>query len=184
MRESYPLVFILIVIGLGLFLILRQQEAQIIPLPNPSVYQETPTTSRQINLMKVIKVIDGDTIETEGGDKVRYIGIDTPEMESSECYSQEATDEDKSLVLGKMVRLEKDVSETDKYGRLLRYVYVQDPAGLPGQEIFVNKYLVSMGYATTMTVPPDVKYRNIFEDSQNFAKEKSLGLWSKCLNSF
>ncbi len=172
MKKYYSPIFILIVIGLGLFLILNRQDVQVSPSPAPST---------EISLTRVTRVIDGDTIEVESGDKVRYIGINTPEMGSSECYAQEATSEDKLLVLGKTVRLEKDVSETDKYGRLLRYVYVQDPVGFPGQEIFVNKYLVSMGYATIMTVPPDIKYKNSFADSQNLAKENNLGLWSKCL---
>src|SRR4030042_2567140 len=78
----------------------------------------------------VTRVIDGDTIEIEGGQKVRYIGIDTPEKvdprPSVQCYGKEAAAKNKELVEGKRVRLEKDVSETDKYGRLLRYVFVGD----------------------------------------------------------
>lgn len=179
MKKFCLLVFILVVIGLGFFFILNQQYVQVAPSSVPSISVTSPPPT-QVSLTKVIKVIDGDTIEVESGDKVRYIGINTPEMESSECYAQEATNEDKLLVLGKTVRLEKDVSETDKYGRLLRYVYVQDPVVGSNQEIFVNNYLVGMGYAVTMTVPPDVKYKNVFADSQNFAKENKLGLWGKC----
>ena len=62
-------------------------------------------------------MIDGDTIVIEGGQKVRYIGMNTPEVETSECYATEATEINKNLVLGKEVKLEKDVSDTDKYGR-------------------------------------------------------------------
>ncbi|MEA2016532.1 MAG: thermonuclease family protein [Actinomycetota bacterium] len=76
------------------------------------------------------RVIDGDTIELENGDIVRYIGINTPETD--EFYGDIATSKNSDLVLNKTLRLEKDVSETDKYGRLLRYVYVGD--------IFVNAY--------------------------------------------
>lgn len=73
----------------------------------------------------VIKVIDGDTIVIEGGYRVRYIGIDTPEIRPrEEAYAIEAWQANRQMVEGKRVRLEKDVSETDRYDRLLRYVYV------------------------------------------------------------
>jgi len=102
-------------------------------------------------LYKVIRVIDGDTIELENGEKVRYIGIDTPETvnpnTSVECYGQESSNKNKELVEGKLVKLEKDISEIDKYGRLLRYVYVND--------VFVNDYLVRQGYANASSYPPD-----------------------------
>src|SRR3990167_1293984 len=85
--------------------------------------------SKQVGI-KVVKVIDGDTIEIDGGARVRYIGIDTPETVSPtsaiECYGKESSNKNRELVEGKTVRLEKDVSEIDKYGRLLRYVYVGD----------------------------------------------------------
>ena len=72
------------------------------------------------DVARVTQVIDGDTIRVEGGYKVRYIGIDTPEM--GEAFGMEAWQANRKLVEGKKVRLERDVSETDKYGRLLRYV--------------------------------------------------------------
>ena len=128
------------------------------------------------NLVLVTRVIDGDTIEIFNGQKVRYIGIDTPEMKhrnkTIECFAQEAFKRNKDLVLGKMVRLEKDISETDKYGRLLRYVYVGD--------IFVNLELVKQGYAYTATYPPDVKYSELFLQAQEEARDKSNGLWESC----
>ena len=126
---------------------------------------------------KVIKVVDGDTIELTGGVKVRYIGMDTPETVDPRrpvgCFGHEASDKNKELVLGREVRLEKDVSETDKYGRLLRYVYVGDT--------MINNELVREGYARVLTYPPDVKYQEMFLDSQKYARENNLGLWSKCL---
>jgi micrococcal nuclease len=75
------------------------------------------------------------------------------------------------LVLGKTIKLEKDVSETDKYGRLLRFVYVGN--------IFIDDYLVKNGFARVMTVPPDIEYESQFLESENYAKENKLGLWSK-----
>jgi micrococcal nuclease len=124
----------------------------------------------------VTRVIDGDTIEIEGGKKVRYLGIDTPETvdprKPVQCFGIEASNENKKLVLGKRVKLEKDISETDKYGRLLRYVYVDD--------IFVNDYLVRNGYAYAVTFPPDVKYQQQFLEAQKEARENKRGLWSAC----
>ncbi|HUV42996.1 MAG TPA: thermonuclease family protein [Patescibacteria group bacterium] len=122
----------------------------------------------------VARVIDGDTIEIEGGQKVRYIGIDAPESvdpnEPVGCYAQEASEKNKELVLNKKVRLEKDVSEMDRYGRLLRYVWVGD--------LLVNEYLVREGYAQSSTYPPDVKYQDKFIEAQKKAREEEKGLWS------
>ena len=103
---------------------------------------------------KVARVIDGDTIELENGERVRYIGIDTPETKHPskpvEYYRKEADSANQSLVEGKGVRLEFDIQERDQYGRLLAYVYVDD--------IFVNAWLVENGYAQVMTIPPNVRY--------------------------
>jgi len=126
------------------------------------------------------RVIDGDTIEVEiEGEsyKVRYIGIDTPELHHPEkpveYYAQEAYEKNRELVEGQTVYLEKDVSETDQYGRLLRYVYVGDT--------FVNAYLVQQGYALVSTYPPDVKYQERFLELQREAREAGRGLWGAAL---
>ena len=124
----------------------------------------------------VAKVIDGDTIVLENGKTLRYIGIDTPEVsQGTECFADESTEKNKELVLGKEVRLEKDVSETDRYGRLLRYVYVANT--------FINEILVYEGYATAATYPPDVKYSQLFKEAEKDARENSKGLWGKCEES-
>lgn len=113
-------------------------EATIIPTSTTSPnHISSESTSKiagvQRTFPKVVRVIDGDTIEIEGGDRVRYIGIDTPETvdprKPVQCYGQEASNKNKELVEGKTVELEKDVSETDKYGRLLRYVWLGDMLG-------------------------------------------------------
>lgn len=133
-------------------------------------------------LYVVARAIDGDTIELESGEKVRYIGIDTPETKhpkkAVQCFGKEAHEKNKELVEGKYVRLERDVSERDKYGRLLRYVYVVNTDS--NEEIFVNAELVSKGYAHASTFPPDVKFQEIFLDGQDFAREHKLGLWGGC----
>jgi micrococcal nuclease len=119
----------------------------------------------------VTRVIDGDTIEIESGQKVRYIGIDTPEK--GDCFENEATQANTKLVLNKHVSLEKDVSETDRYGRLLRYVYVGD--------IMINKKLVEEGYAVASSYPPDIKYQEQLRLINNSAILNGIGLWgSEC----
>lgn len=131
---------------------------------------------------QVTRVIDGDTIDVNIGGKiyrVRYIGVDTPETvdpsQPAQCFGREASALNKQLVEGKNVRLEKDISETDKYGRLLRYVYVGD--------LFVNAELVRLGFAQVVTYPPDVKYVDLYLQLQREAREANRGLWGAC-NSF
>ena len=133
----------------------------------------SPSASEESN---VVRVIDGDTIEIEGKKTVRYIGIDTPEIHHPTkpvgCFGAEAAKRNAELVLGKKVKLVKDVSETDRYGRLLRYVWVDDQ--------FVNELLVKEGFALSATFPPDVNNQKIFQDAEREAKEKSVGLWKSC----
>lgn len=122
---------------------------------------------------RVLRVIDGDTIELINGEKVRYIGIDSPERDNGgDCYYLEAKRNNENLVLGKMVRLVKDVSERDRYGRLLRYVYMDS--------IFVNEFMVKEGFAQASTYPPDVKFQNLFLEAENYARKNNLGLWGEC----
>lgn len=133
--------------------------------------EETEVSSIDIetNTVVIKRVIDGDTVETESGLKIRYIGIDTPEMNSIECYAEEATKKNRELVEGKEVRLEKDVSETDRYQRLLRYVWIND--------VMINELLVREGFAKSSTYPPDVKYQERFREAERLAREEERGLW-------
>ena len=123
---------------------------------------------------KVTNVVDGDTIKLENGKVVRYIGIDTPETvhpsKAVQCFGGEASAKNNELVLGKEVTLVKDVSETDRYGRLLRYVYVGD--------IFVNDYLARQGFAHSATFTPDVKFEEQFRQAVTEARENRMGLWA------
>jgi micrococcal nuclease len=134
-------------------------------------------TSSELSEVVVTKVIDGDTIELDTGEKLRYIGIDTPETKHPnkkiECFGEEASLINEELLLGKTVTLEKDVSETDRYGRLLRYVYVN--------ELMVNEYLVRHGFAQAVSFPPDVKYQERFKEAERLAREENLGLWGNCV---
>lgn len=124
----------------------------------------------------VTKVVDGDTIEVTGKRKVRLIGIDTPETvdprRGVQCFGKEASAHTKELLLNKTIRMERDVSETDKYGRLLRYIFIGD--------ILVNEQLVKDGYAKASTYPPDVKYQARFKQAELLAQTQNKGLWGKC----
>ncbi|VVA43343.1 Nuclease-like protein [Candidatus Roizmanbacteria bacterium] len=160
------------------------------PLPKVSIVSTgvpTPESCRGqacLTQVKVIRIIDGDTIEIEGNKKVRYIGINTPELHDPRrpvgCFAQAASDENKRLVEGKEVYIQKDVSETDKYKRLLRYVWIGDPSVSSAEAIFVNDYLVRQGFAQVSTFPPDVKYQLQFLEAQKEAKINKLGLWKEC----
>jgi len=120
----------------------------------------------------VTRVIDGDTIVIAGGAHVRYIGMDTPEIYPEvEFYGPEAKAKNIELVEGKVVTLVKDVSETDKYGRLLRYVYVDG--------IFVNGELVRLGYARVVAYPPDTRYESLLSQLEKEAKAAKLGIWGE-----
>ena len=129
----------------------------------------SPTTT---DTVRVTEVIDGDTIIIEGGYHVRYIGIDTPEIYPQvEAFGLEAWQANRELVEGKTVRLERDVSETDKYGRLLRYVWVDGT--------MVNAELVRRGLAEAKAYPPDTKYRSYLEQVEAEARRAGRGMWAK-----
>ncbi|KKQ34526.1 MAG: Micrococcal nuclease-like protein nuclease [Candidatus Nomurabacteria bacterium GW2011_GWB1_37_5] len=143
-----------------------------------SVSSSSNSTSNKNNnsgyLVK--RVVDGDTIELENGDRVRYIGIDTPESVDPrmlvQCFGKEAAKRNSDLVLGKKVELVKDITDRDKYGRLLRYVYIGDK--------FINLELIKEGYAKAYTYPPDVKYSKVFSEFEKRARESNQGLWKVC----
>ena len=130
---------------------------------------------------KVIRVIDGDTVELSNHKHVRYIGMNTPEMNfksgAPECYAKEATNFNKKLVLGKTVYLGKDISYEDKYHRLLRYVYVKNNSG---SKLLVNEELVKQGYATMYIYPPDVRLTLKFLFAHINAIRQGKGLWGAC----
>ena len=138
--------------------------SQSLPTPPPS----QPATTNGRTQARVVDVIDGDTIDVDiGGSlfRVRYIGMDTPER-GEVCY-EEATLANALLVSNKTVELGKDISETDRYGRLLRYVWIG--------EGMVNAILVATGYAQVVTYPPDVKYQGQFLELQRQAQQTGLG---------
>ena len=124
----------------------------------------------------VVRVVDGDTIYVQLAgrvEKIRYIGVNTPEIhhpiKGEEPGGREAADVNRRIVGGQRVRLELDVRTRDRYGRLLAYVWVGD--------MMVNAELVRLGYAQVMTLPPNVRYQNLFVKLQREARDAGRGLW-------
>lgn len=183
----WALLLFLVLLFVGVQAILNEETAS---TPSGQTHQvvshiTSPPQEQPIPILteaKVTRVIDGDTIEVSIGSnlyKVRYIGIDTPETvhpsKPVECFGKEALNKNQELVAGRIVKLEKDVSETDKYGRLLRYVWVGDT--------MINAELVRLGYAQVITYQPDVKYQDFFRSLQNEARNEARGLWGETQSS-
>ena len=133
--------------------------------------------------IKVTKVVDGDTVELSNGRRVRYIGIDTPELERKtptgwqevkEPFGKEAKQLNEALVLGKTVRLVFDAQAIDKYNRLLAYCFVSTG----DKEVFVQTELLRNGLAYLYTAPPNIKYVDTMVAAYEEAKAKKAGLWS------
>ena len=131
------------------------------------------------DLLLVVRVIDGDTIELENGEIVRYLLIDTPETmhpeKSVECYGPEASEANRRLTEGQKVRLERDVTDRDTYGRLLRYVYVDG--------VLVQAELVREGYGYVYSRKPDVRHLRDMAALEREARERGAGLWAACNGS-
>jgi len=157
------------------------QEEQLEEVEQPKEELEQPTekpeqivVETQEEKFRVMNVIDGDTIKLDNGQVVRYIGIDAPETvhpsKPVQCFGKEASEKNTELVEGKEVKLVKDISETDRYGRLLRYVYIDN--------MFVNDYLVRNGYANASSYPPDIKHQDQFKEAEKEARDNKRGLWA------
>jgi micrococcal nuclease len=131
---------------------------------------------------EVVRVVDGDTIVvrvTGGEERVRLIGVDTPESVDPrrpvECFGKEAAARTAELLpAGTAVRLERDVEARDRYDRLLAYVYRADDG------TFVNRALLEDGYAQPLTIPPNVAHAADFAAAARTAREAGAGLWSSC----
>jgi micrococcal nuclease len=135
---------------------------------------ETPAVAA-----RVVRVVDGDTIEVESGgttEDVRYIGVDTPESVKPgtpvQCYAKRASHFNGSLVEGRVVRLRFDRERRDDYGRLLAYVYADGR--------FVNAALVRRGFARTLTIPPNTSHASQFDRLATRAGRAGRGLWGGC----
>ncbi|MCU0666567.1 MAG: thermonuclease family protein [Candidatus Omnitrophica bacterium] len=174
MRKSYIWIILgfIIVISLGLYQLNKQGAL------NPVDAQGTTIVKR---------AVDGDTLLLASGQRVRLIGIDTPETHDSpklyrdskrnkmsvrliKAMGEKAYSFTRDLVEGKRVRLEFDVQKRDQYNRLLAYVYLEDGT-------FVNEKIIREGYAYLLTIPPDVKYASLFKEAFDEARVNHRGLW-------
>jgi micrococcal nuclease len=124
-------------------------------------------------VFQVTRVIDGDTLLLSDGDKVRLIGVDTPELyhplKLVQYFAREASEFTREMVEGKKVRLEYDWQKRDKYGRLLAYVYLEDGT-------LLNSEIIRQGYGFAYTKYP-FRYLEEFRQYQREARENGRGLW-------
>jgi len=150
-------------------------------------YSSSPIPRDENGYVRVIRVIDGDTVVITGGSRVRLIGIDTPETSPNRramdyakknaknindviVMGKKASGFTRNLVDGKNVRLELDVERYDGYDRLLAYVYLED-------DTFVNEEIVRQGYANLLTISPNVKHATLFRKAFKDAQQNGRGLW-------
>jgi len=159
MKKTHLMVFLIIVVG-----------AFLVGLFTPRFFSDDIITGQIIGQEAVIvKVLDGDTVELQDGQRVRLLGINTPEKGQS--HYNEATERLKDLVLDKSVLIEDDESDIDKYRRLLRHLYID------GEN--VGTILLREGYANAFFISPDLKYMKEFEQAEKYAEENELGIWKR-----
>ncbi|MFH0840558.1 MAG: thermonuclease family protein [bacterium] len=161
-KKALPvIIFIIIILGLYYFLLKNQYD-------DPNYYE-------------IVNIVDGDTIDININGKterVRLIGIDTPELvdprQEVECFAQEASDRAKEILTGQKVRLESDLTQgdRDKYNRLLRYVFLENGASL-------NQMMIEEGYAHEYTYDLPYKYQEIFQTAEQGSRTSGLGLWKE-----
>ena len=140
--------------------------------------------------VRVVYIYDGDTIKLANGERVRFLGIDTPESSENKKLFRDAqrsgqdvqeilamghvaAEYTRSLLKGRRVRLEFDIEKRDKYGRLLAYIYRVDDG------LFVNEDVIKNGYAYPMTIPPNIRYAERFRKLFREAQKAKRGLWAK-----
>jgi micrococcal nuclease len=164
---------VLLVVGLVLLLVRSDDNGD--PGDSPAtVSPRSPALTA-----RVVRVVDGDTIEVATGDgteDVRYIGVDTPESVKPgtpvQCYAKRASHFNDRLIAGRTVRLRFDRERRDVYGRLLAYVYAGSR--------FVNAELVRRGFARTLTIPPNTSHASLFDRLASRAGRDGRGLWGAC----
>lgn len=157
----------------------------------PVVAGVAPTAVSQASLpsgaapAELVRIIDGDTIVVRfpgqsGQETVRLIGIDTPETKKPDtpvqCYGKEATSYTTNLLTGQKIWLERDVSDRDQYGRLLRYVWIKQGASY----LLANEQIVALGYGTASDYHPDTRYHDRLFAALANARDQHLGMWGSC----
>lgn len=154
--------------------------SQVAGTPKASSSTPTPATTSSATLYDITSVTDGDTFKVNINgttETIRSIGMDTPETvdprKPVQCFGVEASNRAKQLLSGKKVRLEADTTqgERDKYGRLLRYAYLEDGR-------MFNKLMIQEGYAHEYTYQTKYKYQSDFKAAQAEAQSAKRGLWA------
>lgn len=192
MKKSLTLVFPLVLLAIFYFFDEPERFA-LPPAPTPISEEEREedeggrnkvvNNEREIpdGFLRVVRVVDGDTLVIEENgieEKVRMIGLDTPEVvdprKPVQCFGREASAKAKEILEGKFVRLESDESQgdRDKYGRLLRYAFLEDGR-------LFNKLMVEEGYGHEYTYNIPYKYQKEFQDAEASAREGKKGLWAE-----
>lgn len=145
-----------------------------------SQIKDSQEVASKVDLYTVVRVVDGDTVDVKIGDKVerlRLIGIDTPETvdprKTVQCFGAEASNKAKTILTGKKVSLQADPTQDnrDKYGRLLRYVYLENGTNF-------NKMMITEGYAHEYTYYVPYQMQSEFKAAQKDAEQNRRGLWS------
>lgn len=182
--SSRTIIFIVLIsilfIFLGFFLRIKfnnESQKKIPSSPNLNITSAiipSPTVIREKAIVSF--VYDGDTIELTDKRKVRYIGIDAPEVNwkkgNPQCFATQSAKVNQEMLKGQEIELAKDISDVDKYGRLLRYIWIDG--------IFLNDFLLRQGYARLELIAPDTNYSNQFKEAQKEARDNKRGLWQKC----
>jgi micrococcal nuclease len=183
---------ILIAIFLGALLIFSNPSVQDFLVKGFSLENDFKSlletnSNSEIETAKVVRVVDGDTIELENGDKVRYLNIDTPESKKPgtplQCYAKEAADYNQDLVLNKTVYLTTDIDPSDRYDRLLRFVFLSRE-DTDNVENSVNAKLIQNGFARSSIYKPNDTYELEFEEYELIAKNNNIGIWRDCQDPF
>ena len=179
MEKIYKILLTALVVFIaGLFLFTKQDfEDFKTQLARVSVDYDQSVKAEHGKPIRVVKAVDGDTVQLINGEYLRYIGIDTPEefdpRKPVQCFAKEAAEQNRQLVEGKDIMFYNDVSVKDRYGRWLGFVYLADGT-------LVNKKLVSEGYAFSYEYKPDISKSEEFDLAQENAKNNNLGLWAHC----
>ncbi len=160
-----------VVILLALFVFVSKEDLQFAFSHESSQKAEfiEAVKDSEVEIVNVAEVLDGDSFVIENGEEVRLIGIDAPEL--SQPYAEESKNFLAGLISGKEIKLERDKTNTDRYGRLLRYVYLDD--------MFVNLEMVRLGYANIYSYPPDIEHEAEIIEAEREAKEAERGFWKE-----
>lgn len=191
-KDTSRLFLIGFVIAVSLFILtlptVQSNLAELLGLNNSqtsiSKNQESITGVEKVT---VDRVVDGDTIVLKDGRKVRYLNIDTPETVKENtpirCYGKEASSFNRDVVSGKNILMVGDKEKQDKYGRELRFIFLQG-TDTTKKELSINAIMVRKGFARASIIKPNDTFAQIFRDLEATARDQKLGVWGSCPKPF